>query len=518
MIPRLELRNICKRYPGVVANDDISLAIMPGEIHAVLGENGAGKSTLMKIIYGAVQADSGEILCDGKPIAVPQPRRFAGARHRDGLPALRAVRIRLGGREHRAFDEHALRPRSAVAAGLELSGTYGMPIDPARLVHDLSVGERQRVEIVRCLLQDPKLLILDEPTSVLTPQAVVKLFETLRQLAAEGCSILYISHKLDEVQQLCDTRDRAAQRPGDRHGSAQADRLGRAGAHDGRLAACRKCMSSPSVPQRASRCWKSAACRAAAADRYGVDLDDISFDVFGGEIVGIAGVSGNGQAELVALLSGETLHRDGEAIRIAGSAAGHLDPDRPPRPRHGLRAGGAARPRRRAVAFADARTPCSPDIASGRCGSGLVDRGAPRAFARGIIETLQRQGQWRARQGAEPVRRQPAEVHRRPRDRAASRSCSLVSQPTWGVDVGAAAFIRQTLVDLSRAGAAVLIVSEELDELFEICDRLLVICQWRASRARWCAAAPNREEVGLLMTGRNSGSAANGGGGVALQD
>ena len=220
-----------------------------------------------------------------------------------------------------------------------------MPIDPARLVHDLSVGERQRVEIVRCLLQDPKLLILDEPTSVLTPQAVVKLFETLRQLAADGCSILYISHKLDEVQQLCDSA--TVLRNGRVTGTARPSQT--SSVELARMMVGSRLPEmhvSPSV--RSERpVLEVSGLSAAAADKYGVDLGDISFEVFGGEIVGIAGVSGNGQAELVALLSGETLHRDREAIRIARLRRRPPPPGPPPRPGDGLRAGRAARPRRR---------------------------------------------------------------------------------------------------------------------------------------------------------------------------
>ena len=177
----------------------------------------------MKIIYGVVQADAGEIRWDGEPVDDRQPRARAAARHRHGVPALLAVRdadgaenIALGG-GRLAGSRRCCRERID-----EVSQRYGLPLDPRRLVHTLSVGERQRVEIVRCLLQNPQLLIMDEPTSVLTPQAVDKLFETLRQLAAEGCSILYISHKLDEIQALCDTRDRPARRQGDRATATRA--------------------------------------------------------------------------------------------------------------------------------------------------------------------------------------------------------------------------------------------------------------------------------------------------------
>ncbi len=201
--PRLVLKGICKVYPAVVANDGIDLRVMPGEIHAVLGENGAGKSTLMKIIYGVTRQTAGEMFWEGQPVTVENPAHarslgigmvFQHFSLFETLTVLENVALALPGKPD--LMDLARRIES-------VSTRYGLPVDPRRHVHALSVGERQRVEIVRCLLQNPRLLIMDEPTSVLTPQAVRVLFETLRRLASEGCSILYISHKLDEIQELC---------------------------------------------------------------------------------------------------------------------------------------------------------------------------------------------------------------------------------------------------------------------------------------------------------------------------
>jgi ABC-type uncharacterized transport system ATPase subunit len=201
--PRLELRNVTKSYPSVVANDHVSLSVMPGEIHAVLGENGAGKSTLMKIIYGVTKADAGEIYWNGDPVTVSNPaeaRRlgigmvFQHFSLFETLSVVENIALVVEG----PFDLDALATRIEV-----VSERYGLPLDPHRLVHALSVGERQRVEIVRCLLQEPALLIMDEPTSVLAPQAVHALFQTLQRLAEDGCSVLYISHKLEELRALC---------------------------------------------------------------------------------------------------------------------------------------------------------------------------------------------------------------------------------------------------------------------------------------------------------------------------
>src|SRR5438067_9978340 len=291
VMPRIELRGITKIYPSVVANKDISLSVMPGEIHAVLGENGAGKSTLMKIVYGVVKPDAGEVRWEGKPVTVANPAHarelgigmvFQHFSLFETLTVVENVALALPGKP----DLGELAKRIT-----EVSERYGLPIDPRRLVHSLSVGERQRVEIIRCLLQTPKLLIMDEPTSVLTPQAVRKLFETLRQLASEGCSILYISHKLDEIQELCDT--------------ATVLRGGKVSGH---------CVPSKESPKSMARLMigkdlpvcehtqakeggevllKLAGLSHASDDPFGIDLQDLHLEVHSGEIVGIAGVSGN---------------------------------------------------------------------------------------------------------------------------------------------------------------------------------------------------------------------------------
>ena len=419
MTPRLELRGIRKRYPGVVANDGISARVMPGEIHAVLGENGAGKSTLMKIIYGAVLADEGEILCDGEPIRAHNPavsralgiemvyQHFALF---ESVTVVENIALSVGGR----FDLAALSRRIS-----DVSGRYGLPIDPARLVHTLSVGERQRVEIVRCLLQDPRLLILDEPTSVLTPQAVPKLFETLRQLAGEGCSILYISHKLHEVQELCDT--------------ATVLRNGRvAGTVDPRAASTEdiaRLMVGTELPETRvapselspEPVLEVRELSAEPEDRFGTRIADVSFEVFGGEIVGIAGISGNGQAELADLLSGErTLAAAPGAIRMFGEPVAHL---------------GAGRRRRLGFAFVPeerlGRGAVPPHhlgenaiLTGHRTGMirrGLVDRRRAREYAGNVISRFDVRTNGVGSPRPEPFRRQPPEIHRRARDRAAAR-------------------------------------------------------------------------------------------------
>lgn len=512
MTPRLELRNISKRYPGVVANDDISLSIMPGEIHAVLGENGAGKSTLMKIIYGAARADSGEILCDGKLIEAHNPAQS------------RALGIEMVYQHFALFESVSVVENIALSASSgfdlgmlarqikHLSERYGMPIDPRRSVHDLSVGERQRVEIVRCLLQDPKLLILDEPTSVLTPQAVGRLFETLRQLADEGCSIVYISHKLEEVQELCDSA--TVLRNGKVTGTASPKQT--TSVDLARMMVGSKLPEmhvDPSVPSL-QPVLRVSGLSAAARDRYGTELRNVSFEVHGGEIVGLAGVSGNGQAELTALLSGERLHHEAEAIQIKGKPVGRTDAAG--RRRLGMAFVPEERLGRGAVpAHALWENALLTAYRFGLVSRGLVDRAKASAFAHAIIDrfNVKANGPEASAQSLSGGNLQKYIVGR---EIALKPKLLLVSQPTWGVDVGAAAFIRQTLVDLSRQGAAVLVISEELDELFEICDRLLVICRGEVS-APLIRRQTDREEIGLLMTRtRDNGTTKRGE--VALQD
>lgn len=492
---RLQLLHITKRYPGIVANSDVDLNVMPGEIHAVLGENGAGKSTLMKIIYGAVKADEGEMLWNGQQVTIANPAQarklgigmvFQHFSLFETLSVVENIALVLD----EPFDLTALSVRVRA-----VSERYGLPLDPDRLVHSLSVGERQRVEIVRCLLQDPKLLILDEPTSVLTPQAVLKLFETLRQLAAEGVSILYISHKLDEIKALCDSA--TIMRGG--KVTATATPREETSASLARLMIGRElpvCVA-PAYRGESRPLLQIEGLSLASDDPFGTSLKEISLHVHAGEIVGIAGISGNGQAELLAALSGEQRVAR-EAVCLEGEPVGHLD---------------AGQRRDRGLVF----------VPEERLGRGAVPS---LSLARNALLTAHRQGmkRWglvsyaRARAFAErciarfDVRcNGPGAVARSlsggnlqkfivGREIMLAPKVMIVAQPTWGVDVGAAAFLRQTLLDLSRTGVAILVISEELEELFEISDRIAVLATGRLSEAR-PRAETDAESVGLQMAG-----------------
>ncbi|MBP7660799.1 MAG: ATP-binding cassette domain-containing protein, partial [Burkholderiaceae bacterium] len=322
---RLELRDISKQYPAVLANDSVSLTVAPGEIHAVLGENGAGKSTLMKIIYGAVRPDAGTVVFDGQPVKVrsPSEARALGIamvfQHFSLFETLSvAENVMLGLPAGQSLADISRRIRDKAME-------YGQEIDPERPVHTLSVGERQRVEIVRALLVEPRLLILDEPTSVLMPQAVDRLFVTLRKLADTGCSILYISHKLDEIRSLCHrcTVLRAGRVTGVVDPAVESN-----------ASLSRLMIGSdlPALPAREDRRGELAlelrALTLARADQHGVSLQALSLTVRSGEIVGIAGVSGNGQQEMLAALSGEDPRAQPASVRLFGEPIGALGPAR----------------------------------------------------------------------------------------------------------------------------------------------------------------------------------------------
>src|SRR3954470_18154597 len=320
-VPLLEAAGITKLYGDFVANDTINLEIWPAEVHALLGENGAGKSTLVKMIYGLLQPSAGELRWQGHPIVLSGP---ATARARGiGMVFQHFSRFE----QLTVAENVALGLDKAELAGLdervrEVSRSYGLPLEPKREVWRLSVGERQRIEIVRCLLQDPKLLILDEPTSVLTPQEAEQLFRTLRVLRKEGRAILYISHKLEEVRALCDTATIL------RGGKVIATCDPRA---ESAQSLAGMMVGGEVAVVRADHAKKVGAPRLIVRnldfvpeDPHGVKLDNVTFELAAGEILGLAGVAGNGQDELFAVLSGESLAGTPDAIKVDGKDAGKL--------------------------------------------------------------------------------------------------------------------------------------------------------------------------------------------------
>ncbi len=473
--PRLRLAHVTKRFGAVVANDDVALTVQPGEIHAVLGENGAGKSTLMKVVYGALRPDEGEIAWDGRPVTIRNPHeaRALGIamvfQHFSLFDSLSVAENVWLGMDGKVSLEEVTRGIQAKAA------EYGLDLDPAKPVHVLSVGERQRVEIVRALLANPRLLILDEPTSVLTPQAVEKLFVTLRKLAATGCSILYISHKLDEIRALC--------------GACTVLRGGRlVGTCDpaqettGSLSRLMIGAEPPVLVHRPPRPGQVALTvndlTLARWDRYSVPIDRISLEVREGEIVGIAGISGNGQQELLATLSGEDPRAQAGMVRLFGAPIGRKGPAA--RRKLGLHFVPEERLGRGAVpTFSLANNMLLTRREAIRL-AGWIDRRFLGDQTRGIIGrfAVKASGPGAAAKSLSGGNLQKYIVGR---EIDAVPKVLVVAQPTWGVDVGASAQIRAELIALRDAGCAVLVVSEELEELFEISDRLHVIARGRLS-------------------------------------
>ena len=490
----LALDAITKRYPGVVAADGVSLAVERGEIHALLGENGAGKSTVVKAIFGLVRPDAGAMTLEGRAHAPASPAeaRAAGLamvfQHFSLWGALDvAENVSLGMAD-------PPRPRALRARIAEVSAEYGLAVDPARRVDDLSAGERQRVEVVRCLLQEPRLLIMDEPTSVLTPQEADALFATLRRLAAEGTGILYISHKLEEIRSLCeratvlrrgrvvatcDPRDTSAHELAEMMVGALPRPPARPASEPGPVRLEVRGLDLP-------------------ASGLGTGLRGVSLAVRAGEVLGVGGVAGNGQNELLAALSGER-RAARDAIRLDGAPVGHLGPAR----RRAL--GLLAAPEER-LGHASA-----PDMSLTE--NALMTARARRRLARrGVID-------WRrTRAYAEEVI--AAYDVRTPGPEHAARSLSggnlqrfligreilqepgvlVVDQPTWGVDAAAAAAIRRALLELAGRGAAVLVISQDLDELMEIAGSFCALNAGRLSEPRPMAGL-SLAEIGLMLGG-----------------
>ena len=498
----LEANHIIKRFGGFTANDDVTLHLRPERIHALLGENGAGKSTLVKILYGALQPTAGELKWQGSTVSIPNPA------------AARRLGIGMVFQHFSLFEALSVAENIALALPrdvslktlpnrvVEVSSRYGLPLEPHALVADLSVGERQRIEIVRCLLQEPRLLIMDEPTAVLTPQEAAQLFLTLERLAAEGCAILYISHRLAEVQRLCHEATIL------RHGKivARVDPAKESAASLARLMVGADVQPvSPTArtwleerPERAV--LRVTGLNLPADGPFGVPLADINLQVASGEILAIAGVAGNGQSELFDALSGERTDVDGGDVYISDRACGGLDI----RKRRALQAAFVPEERLGHGAVPDLVLSENVILTRYASDSALARRGLlNRSEAGGIAGRVESNYDVRASRPDPEARALSGgnlqkfmvgrELDRQPR-------LLVINQPTWGVDAGAAALIRQALLDLARAGAAVLVISQDLDEIFEIADRIAVISRGELSPL-YARAEIDLERVGLLMTG-----------------
>ena len=497
-IPLLEAKSLTKAFGTLLANDAVDLVVQPGEIHALLGENGAGKSTLVKMLYGSLAPNGGQIMWKGQEVTLSDPAEA------------RKLGIGMVFQHFSLFDSLTVVENIALAlppgesmANLakrveQVSTEYGLPLSADSCVADLSVGERQRIEIVRCLLQNPELIIMDEPTSVLTPQEAELLFETLHRLAKEGRSILYISHRLEEVQRMCDT--------------ATILRHGKLVAHCTPSRETANSLASLMVGSNVRQVARSVPNLSEAPVRlrlerldlptsnpFAIELRDISLQVRGGEVVAIAGVAGNGQSELFDAISGE---RDSlaDAVVINDEPVGQ----------RGVtirrRLGAAFVPEERLGHAAVPGLSLSENVI-------LTRHGSDRPLKRGVFLKRKNAGEIGARISKRfDVRKGEPDpdagslsggnlqkfVVGREIDRGPT--VLVVSQPTWGVDAGAAALIRQSLVDLAREGAAVLVISQDLDEIFEIADRIAVINKGALSAAE-PADTMTLEKIGLLMGG-----------------
>ena len=503
-VPLLRAVSISKRYGDFLANDRIDLDLLPAEIHALLGENGAGKSTLVKVMYGLIQPSGGELRWMGQKIVLagPSDARSLGIgmvfQHFSLFENLTVA-------ENVALGLPPTQPLAAVSARLaETARLYGLPLDPKREVWRLSVGERQRIEIVRALMQDPKLLILDEPTAVLTPQEAEQLFRVLGRLKQEGRAILYISHKLEEVKRLCDTA--TILRGGKK--IATCDPRRETAASLARMMVGAEIGEVKAVSQRASSAPRLAiqSLSLEPDDPHGTRLDDLSLEVHGGEIVGIAGVAGNGQDELFSALSGERRTSEESAVLIDGKPVGRLGVT------ERRRVGAAFIPEERLGHGAAPRMKLSENAlltghaAGGMVRRGFIDRQATLAAVDRTTETFDvRKG----KRDPEAASLSGGNLQKFVVGREILREPGVLvaSQPTWGVDAGAAAVIRQALVDLARRGSAVLVISQDLDELTEIADRIAVMFHGRLSTPL-VATETTREKLGLLMGGAGVGPVA----------
>ena len=501
--PLLRMENIVKTFPGTVANRGVNLEVTQGEIHALLGENGAGKTVLMSQLYGLYAPDSGRIVYAGEPLVLRSPRD--AIRHRIGMvhqhfmlvPTLSvAENVILG--QRRPWQPLSDMPRVAERIRT-LSRDFGLEIDPTALVSTLSVGEQQRVEILKALYHGVDLLILDEPTAVLTPQETTQLLRLLRGLAERGLTVIFITHKLEEVMKVSDrvTVLRDGQEVATLRTSETNPR------ELARLMVGRDVlMELPKQPARADREVVLAVAHLVVRDERGLPaVRDVSFEVCAGEVVGLAGVSGNGQSELCLALAG-LLPVAGGQVRLGGRLATNLSPrslgrlglahvpedrqrmgiilpfsvaenfilhdfDRPPFAHRGLLAfqtiadHALALVRQYAIRVADVQHAIS-QLSGGNQQKVVVAR----------------------------------ELTRRPR-------CLLVNQPTRGIDIGATEFVLQQILAQRDGGAAVLLISTELEELLAVSDRILVLFEGRVM-----GEVPARPEliddIGLMMAGKSA--------------
>jgi simple sugar transport system ATP-binding protein len=495
----LELRGITKRFPGIVANDHVDFDLHPGEVHALLGENGAGKSTLMNVVYGLYHPDAGEIFVGGQPVQMASPRDAIGHgigmvhQHFMLIPVMTVAENIVLALEPRR-DGVLLDYKTARSRVKELAQTFGFAIDPDAKIQDITVGQQQRVEILKALFRRADILILDEPTAVLTPQEAGELFEILRALTREGLSIIFISHKLNEVLEIAD-RVTVLRR------GKVVETLPTAGATEASLASLMvgrdvllRVDKTPAKPTDPLLEVKNLTVQ---DDRGIAKVKDVSFEARGGEIVAIAGVDGNGQSELIDAISGLRKAEAGSVV-IAGrevaresvrehfeSGIGHIPEDRQHR---GL-----------VLDFSIAENMALHDVRK-RPNSrfGWLDPRRLLERARRLIAEFDvRGGNPHTAASALSGGNQQKVILAREIDR--DPTILIAAQPTRGLDVGAIEFVHRRLIEERDEGRAILLVSLELEEVLSLADRILVI--YEGEIVGEYPPTASEEELGLAMTG-----------------
>ena len=495
---QLEVSSITKSYGDLKANDNVSLKIKDSSIHALLGENGAGKSTLVKIIYGSLMPDSGEMKWDGNSYSPKNPFEA-----RENGIAMVFQHFSLF--ESLTVEENIILGLDGVGLKqnftdeiLKYSKQYGLDVNPQQVVGDLSVGARQRVEIIRCLLQNPKLLIMDEPTSVLTPQEVSDLFVTLKKLADDGCSILYISHKLEEVREICS--EATILRGGQLVQSCVPQE------HSQKELA--EMMIGKKLTELArskidigSEIFSINNLSQESDDLYGVDLKSINLTIRQGSIVGIAGVAGNGQDELMELLIGEKSSADG-VLKFNEQDVGSLGSHE----RRQLsmffipeeRLGHGAVP----DMTLDENMLLSRPDSSGMTKNEVIDWSSVASFSKKVIDDFNVQTP-SSKMLAKSLSGGNLQKFMVGRELIRNPELLIVSQPTWGVDAGSANNIHQSLISLADNGSAILIISQDLDEILSLCEQIHVLSEGKLSEA---VDMKNNglEKISQLMVGGES--------------
>ena len=495
----LELKNITKTFGSVVANNDVSIKVEPGTIHAIVGENGAGKSTIMRIAYGFYTADSGEIYVDGKRAAINSPHDAIalgiGMVHQHFMlvdTMTVAENIILGAETGGALNLDLEKANRDIEV---LSGELRLGVNPRARIEDLSVGAQQRVELLKALYRNARLLILDEPTAVLTPQEVEEFFGILRRMREQGKTVVIITHKLEEVLAISDNV--TVMRDGKVVGNVKTSETN---AKDlARMIVGRDVLLRVEKTDAAPKDAVLDVRNLFASNAHGEALSDVSFQVRAGEIVGIAGIEGNGQTELIEALAGLLPNAHG-SIEFVGSEISHLSARR--RKELGIAHIPEDRHRRgllldfdlaeNAMLGVHYRPPVS-------LGSGLLNNSAIDRRAKEIIENFD----VRPPQPALPARALSGGNQQKliiGREFELNPKLLLVSQPTRGVDIGAIEFIHRKLIALRDAGAAVLLVSAELEEVTALADRLLVIYKGKIV-GEVDPKITTTEEIGLMMTG-----------------